>query len=161
MDKKYPSVYEVLEVMKEDCPPNWRLSYEYPDCIGVWHPAFISDEQLIFIGDINGDFGFNDQPADKVTGHMEGITDAGQIVFSFWKQIKEFYPELLKNWNENCGACGESFDEDGHTCDLNPLWEVIAWHQEQFNETAGVEEQRNEHEMHSDFIDILRKAVSQ
>jgi hypothetical protein len=137
------------------------LSYEYPDFIGVWHPAFISDEQFIFIGDINGDFGFNDQHADKVCGHMEGITDAGQIVFSFWEQMKEFYPELLKNWGKLCGACGLFDAPNAHICDENPLWEVIAWHQEQFKETEGIEEQRNEHEMHSDFIDILRKAVSQ
>ena len=60
----------------------------------------------------------------------------------------------------SCGACGLFDTPNAHVCDENPLWEVIAWHQEQFNETAGVDGQEKENEMHSDFLDILRKAVS-
>ncbi len=91
----YPSVSIVLKEMQENARPYWRITYEYPDCIGVWHPSFISNEQFIFLGDINGHFGFNDEPADKVNGSMEGITDPAEIVSSFWAQLKAFYPDLI------------------------------------------------------------------
>ena len=159
MSKKYPSVKTVYDLMTDDAPAFWAISYEYPDTIGVRHPSFVNDYQFINFGDINGFFAWDSGANDY--GDMEGITDAGQIVNLFWQQIKKLYPELLKNWAVSCGACGLFYDEDGHTCDENPLWEVIAWHQEQFNETVGVDGQEKENEMHSDFIDILRKAVSQ
>lgn len=41
----------------------------------------------------------------------------------------------------------------------NPLWDVLYHHQEQFTETAGVDGQEKENEMHADFIDIIREAI--
>ena len=93
---KYPMVSDVLKEMQETCPPYWRLSYEYPDSIGIWHPSFISDEQFIMFGDVNEHFGFNDTNADKVCGYMEGIYDTAEIIKSFWAQIAEIYPELFE-----------------------------------------------------------------
>ena len=95
-EKKYPTVEEVLEEMQKTNPIGWRLTYEYPDSIGVWNNEFTSDDQFIMFGDVNGYFAFNDQPADKVTGSMENIYSPQEIVQSFWNQLKEFYPELVK-----------------------------------------------------------------
>jgi hypothetical protein len=93
----YPPVHIVLKEMEKDCPPWWRLSYEYPDSIGVYHPSFISDDQFIMFGDVNGYFAFNDVYADKVCGSMERIYEPAEIVASFWQQMKEIYPELFNN----------------------------------------------------------------
>ena len=41
----------------------------------------------------------------------------------------------------------------------NPLWDVLYHHQEQFTETAGVDGQEKENEMHQLFIDIIREAI--
>jgi hypothetical protein len=89
-------VIDVLKEMEKNCPAWWRLSYEYPDSIGVYHGSFISDDQFIMFGDVNGYFAFNDVNADKVCGSMEGIYEPAEIVASFWQQIKEIYPDLFK-----------------------------------------------------------------
>jgi hypothetical protein len=93
---EYPTVIKVLEEMEKDVPAYWRVSYEYPDSIGVFHPSFISDDQFIMFGDVNGYFAFNDVPADKVLGSMEFIVKPAEIVAEFWKQLAEFYPTLIK-----------------------------------------------------------------
>ena len=95
-EREYPKVHEVLEVMQENAPAYWRISYEYPDSIGVYHPSFVSDDQFIMFGDVNGYFAFNDVPADKVVGSMEEIYTPEEIVKSFWNQIANFYPQLIK-----------------------------------------------------------------
>jgi len=96
---KYPSTEAVLNYFEENAPAYWRISYEYPDFIGVWHGAFISDFEFIFIGDTNGYFAFNDQGMDKVSGAMENLYTPKEIFVSFWKQMKEFYPNLVINTN--------------------------------------------------------------
>jgi hypothetical protein len=45
-------------------------------------------------GDLNGYFAFND--CLDVCGDMEGITNADEIAKSFWQQISEIYPNLIK-----------------------------------------------------------------
>ena len=44
---QYPTTETVLRYFEDNAPAYWRISYEYPDFIGVWHSAFISDEQFI------------------------------------------------------------------------------------------------------------------
>lgn len=95
MKTKYPTPEQVRIATKESAPEGWTISAEYPDFIGVNHPTF-TDEQFVFIGDVNEHFGFNDQPADVVCGDMEGLTDPKEIAASFWRQLAAFYPELLK-----------------------------------------------------------------
>jgi hypothetical protein len=93
---EYPTVEKVLDEMQKTNPVGWRLTYEYPDSIGVWHNDFTSDDQFIMFGDVNGYFGFNDVPADPICGSMEGVYEPAEIVKSFWDQMKEFYPELFR-----------------------------------------------------------------
>lgn len=100
---QYPTTETVLRYFEDNAPAYWRISYEYPDFIGVWHSAFISDEQFIFIGDTNGYFAFNDQGMDKVSGAMENLYTPAEIFASFWKQIKEFYPDLVTSKNSSEG----------------------------------------------------------
>jgi hypothetical protein len=95
-EREYPTVEEVLEEMQKTNPIGWRLTYEYPDSIGVWSDEFTSDDQFIMFGDVNGYFAFNDVPADKVVGSMEEIYTPEEIVKSFWNQIANFYPQLIK-----------------------------------------------------------------
>jgi len=94
-DLKYPTVSEVLPFVEATAPNGWVISYEYPNDIGVDHPSF-NDEQMIFLGDVNGFFGFNDQSDTDFNGYMEGITNPEEITKSFWGQIAKFYPELFK-----------------------------------------------------------------
>jgi len=94
-DLKYPTVPEVLPFVEATAPKNWVISYEYPNDIGVNHPSF-NDEQMIFLGDVNGFFGFNDQSNNDLNGYMEGITNPENIAKSFWSQVKDLYPELFK-----------------------------------------------------------------
>ena len=89
------TVEEVLNATQETAPDGWTVSHEYPDTIGVTHTSF-TDEQFISFGDVNYDFGFNDVFASDVCGSMEGLTDAQEIAESFWQQIAEIYPELIK-----------------------------------------------------------------
>jgi CTP:phosphocholine cytidylyltransferase-like protein len=96
MEKNYPTVTEVLDEMQKTNPIGWNLTYEYPNSIGVWSIEFTSDDQFIMFGDVNGHFGFNDVPADKVVGSMENIYEPAEIVKSFWNQIANFYPDLVK-----------------------------------------------------------------
>lgn len=91
----YPMPEQVGIEIKKTAPSNWVISYEYPDFIGVNHPSF-TDEQIIFVGDINGHFGFNDQLCGDICGDMEGITDSKEIALNFWEQVGKFYPELVK-----------------------------------------------------------------
>jgi len=97
-DLKYPKVVEVLPFVEATAPKNWAITYEYPNDIGVFHPSF-NDEQMIFLGDVNGFFGFNDQSDTDFNGYMEGITKPEEIAQSFWFQLSEFYPELFKESN--------------------------------------------------------------
>jgi hypothetical protein len=92
---KYPTVSEVLPFIEATAPNNWVISYEYPNDIGVDHPSF-NDEQMIFLGDVNGFFGFNDQSNNDLNGYMEGITNPEEIAKSFWGQIAELYPQLME-----------------------------------------------------------------
>ena len=89
------TVAEVLKETQDLAPANWIVTHEYPDTVGVTHPTF-TDEQFISFGDINGDFGFNDVFAADVCGSMEGLTDAAEIAASFWQQVGEHYPDLVK-----------------------------------------------------------------
>jgi hypothetical protein len=89
------TVEEVLGELETTAPKNWWVSLEYPNFIAVSHPTF-NDEQLIALGDINGYFSFNDGIANPVAGSMEELTDADEIAESFWQQIAEIYPELVK-----------------------------------------------------------------
>lgn len=93
---KYPRVIDVLDRMREDCPPYWRLEYEYPDFISVFHGSFVSDSQLIFIGDVNGCIGWNDFMADQFAGDAEGVYEIKEIIRLFWAQVHEKYPDLVK-----------------------------------------------------------------
>jgi hypothetical protein len=99
METNYPTPELVRNATKETAPEGWIISAEYPDFIGVNHPSF-TNEQFIFMGDVNGHFGFNDQPADIVCGDMENLFDPKEIAASFWKQLAAFYPELLKGEND-------------------------------------------------------------
>jgi hypothetical protein len=95
MVKKMATVTEVLEVTEKLAPKDWIVTYEYPDTVGVTHPTF-TDNQFISLGDINGDFGFNDVFASDVCGSMENLTDAKEIAADFWQQIAKIYPDLVK-----------------------------------------------------------------
>lgn len=99
------------------------------------------------------------------------------ICFDDYK-INEYH-QCKENWF--CNACAEYCSlEDGkvtleknevvftHSAKLcgaqdekeeNELWEVLYHHQEQFTETAGVDGQEKENEMHQLFIDIIREAI--
>ena len=103
----YPRVAEVLAEMMARPANGWVISYEYPDTIGVWHGSFISDDQFINFGDVNGYFGFNDTHGD-VSGDTEGITNPAEIVRSFWAQVGKFYPNLV----DVCSICGENNLDD-------------------------------------------------
>ena len=89
------TVVEVLKEVEDLAPEGWTVNHEYPNYIGVNHPTF-TDDQFISLGDINGDFGFNDVFAADVCGSMEGLTDAAEIAASFWQQVGEHYPDLVK-----------------------------------------------------------------
>lgn len=89
------SVEAVLNATQELAPEGWTISHEYPNSIGVTHKTFY-DSQFIMFGDVNCDFGFNDEFADDVCGHMEGLTSAKEIAESFWQQIAKIYPNLVK-----------------------------------------------------------------
>ena len=93
-DLEYPSVLDVLPFVEQTAPKDFTISYEYPNDIGVDHPSF-NDQQMIFLGDVNGYFGFNDQSNNDLNGYMEGITNPEEIAKSFWNQIKELYPDLF------------------------------------------------------------------
>jgi hypothetical protein len=95
MEIQYPTPEQVRIETEKLAPKGWTISAEYPDFIGVNHPTF-TNEQFVFMGDVNEHFGFNDQPADIVCGDMEGLTDPKEIAASFWRQLADFYPELLK-----------------------------------------------------------------
>ena len=99
VERDYPTVEDVLEEMQKTNPIGWRLTYEYPDSIGIWHSDFTSDDQFIMFGDVNGYFAFNDVNADKVCGSMENIYEPAQIVKSLWTQLKEIYPDLFVKEN--------------------------------------------------------------
>lgn len=94
-DLKYPNVIDVLPFVEATAPNGWVISYEYPNDIGVNHPLFNND-QMIFLGDVNGFFGFNDQSNNDLNGYMEGITNPEEIAKSFWGQIAELYPQLIE-----------------------------------------------------------------
>ena len=98
-EEKYPNAGEVLKELRETLFPFWRVELEYGDWVSVSHRAFISDDQTIAFGTVNGYWAFNDTNADEVTGGMEGIYDPKEIVRSFWSQVSKFYPELLKGAN--------------------------------------------------------------
>jgi hypothetical protein len=87
------TVEEVLNATQELTPKGWTVSHEYPNCVGVNHPTFTSDEFVMF-GDINGYFAFND--CLNVCGDMEELTDAKEIAKSFWQQIAKIYPNLVR-----------------------------------------------------------------
>ena len=87
----YPDVMEVFYEVKKQAPKGFSISYEYPNFIGVSHKSW-NDDQLIFIGDVNGYFGFNDQFAE-VVGDMEDIYEPEEIAKSFWGQISNLYPK--------------------------------------------------------------------
>ena len=93
-DLKYPNVIDVLPFVEAIAPQNWEITYEYPNDIGVNHPSF-NDTQMIFLGDVNGYFGFNDQSDMDLNGYMEEITNPEEIAKSFWSQVKELYPDLF------------------------------------------------------------------
>jgi hypothetical protein len=95
MDTNYPTPEQVRNAIRETAPIGWVISHEYPDFIGVTYPTF-TDEQFIFAGNVNGHYGFNDQPADVVCGDMENLTDPKEIAASFWRQLAAFYPEQMK-----------------------------------------------------------------
>jgi hypothetical protein len=88
-----PTVEEVLEETQKTAPEGWTVSYEYPNQIGVSHPT-LTDDQFIMFGDVNGFFSFND--CLDVCGDMEGITNTEEIASSFWQQVGEIYPDLVK-----------------------------------------------------------------
>jgi hypothetical protein len=94
-DLKYPTVSEVLPFVEATAPNNWVITYEFPNDIGVDHPSF-NDTQMIFLGDVNGFFGFNDQSDMDLNGYMEEITNPEEIAKSFWGQIAELYPQLIE-----------------------------------------------------------------
>lgn len=91
--KEFPTVEEVLGEVETTAPKGWWVSLEYHNFIAVSHPTF-NDEKLIALGDINGFFSFND--CLNVCGDMENLTDAQEIAVSFWQQIAEIYPDLVK-----------------------------------------------------------------
>jgi hypothetical protein len=93
-DLEYPSVLDVLPFVEQTAPKSFTISYEYPNDIGVDHPSF-NDQQMIFLGDVNGYFGFNDQSNNDLNGYMEGITSPEEIAKSFWGQMKDLYPDLF------------------------------------------------------------------
>jgi hypothetical protein len=94
-DLKYPTVSEVLPFVEATAPNNWAITYEFPNDIGVDHPSF-NDTQMIFLGDVNGFFGFNDQSDMDLNGYMEEITNPEEIAKSFWDQMAKLYPKLFK-----------------------------------------------------------------
>ena len=94
-DLKYPNVIDVLPLIEATAPNGWAITYEYPNDIGIDHPSF-NDDQMIFLGDVNGFFGFNDQSDTDFNGYMEGITNPEEIAKSFWGQITKFYPKLFE-----------------------------------------------------------------
>ena len=87
------TVEEVLKATQATAPEGWIVSHEYPNHIGVTHPSLTEDEFISF-GDVNYDFGFND--CLNVCGDMKDLTDADEIAESFWQQIAEIYPNLVK-----------------------------------------------------------------
>ena len=87
------TVEEVLNATQETAPEGWTVSHEYPDCVGVTHNQ-LTEDQFIMFGDVNGYFAFND--CLDVCGDMENLTDADEIAESFWQQIAEIYPDLVK-----------------------------------------------------------------
>jgi hypothetical protein len=93
--KDFPSVDEVLKATQETAPVGWIVTEEYPEQIGVHHPT-LTDDQFISFGDVNGYFAFNDAFSDGANGAMENLTDAQEIAESFWNQIAEIYPDLIK-----------------------------------------------------------------
>jgi hypothetical protein len=106
MEIQYPTPEQVRIETEKLAPKGWQVTHEYPDFIGVYHPSF-TDEQFILIGDVNEHFGFNDQPANVVCGHMENLTDPKEIAESFWQQLAKFYPDLVKEKKESCELCKE------------------------------------------------------
>ena len=91
--KDFPTVAEVLNATQETAPAGWAVSHEYPDCVGVTHNQ-LTEDQFIMFGDVNGYFAFND--CLDVCGSFEELTDADEIAKSFWQQIAEIYPDLVK-----------------------------------------------------------------
>ena len=94
MTAEYPTYEEMIKALEESAPEGWTINDDY-HFIGVDH-FLLTDEQYISFGNVNGCFGFNDTPADKVCGDMENIYEPAKIAESFWGQLKEFYPELFK-----------------------------------------------------------------
>ena len=106
MKTKYPTPEQVRIAITKTAPVGWVISQEWPDFIGVNHPSF-TDEQFVFVGDVNEHFGFNDQPANVICGDMEGLTDPQEIAAEFWRQLAKFYPDLVKEKKEICELCAE------------------------------------------------------
>lgn len=89
----YPAVTRVLPYVKEHAPKGFVITYEYPNDIGVWHKNWKRDEQMIFLGDVNGYYAFNDQFADEVSDSIgENFKDPEEIAKRFWELLTAYYP---------------------------------------------------------------------
>ena len=101
MNIQYPTPEQVRKETAKLAPKGWTVSHEYPDQIGVTHQS-LDDFQFISFGNVNGHFSFNDVYADPICGSMESLTDPKEIAESFWKQLGEFYPELIRDFCDGC-----------------------------------------------------------
>ena len=91
---EYPTLQNMFFKLKETAPKDWIISEEF-QFIGVNHPS-LTEDQFIAFGNVDGYFGFNDENGNTIMGDMEGITNPDEIAKEFWFQVKEFYPELIK-----------------------------------------------------------------
>ena len=155
---------EIMEELKKIKPEKvLSIRWEYPGYIslsfGLNHEGMTQEIALGDIDETDDAFSWNSNSFDdvEISGDLPKKETAQEMARDFLLLIESKL--ILAGLCETCGACGLAFFFS-HICDENPLWEVLAWHEEQFTETSGQQGQEKENEMHSDFIDILRKAVS-
>ena len=155
---------EILEELKKIKPEKVRsIGWEYPGYIcldfGLNKEGFTQEIALGDIDETEISFSWNSNSFDniEISGDLPKKETAQEMARNFLVIIDAEMCEAGEG--EVCGACGLAFFFS-HACENNPLWKVLAWHGEQFTETSGQQGQEKENEMHSDFIDILRKAVS-